>query len=293
MKKFRVVGLFAVLAALLITTAVAAQGVVTYDDTGGNFASPSGEDTLGSYVRNGDFNAWNNAVPDDCGVNYGPDHWCFWYQSKAGWEDAHIANSNLAFPYQDHETAGDSYGLGLFTRHAGSGTGSYYAGVWQQLDVPSEGYYFINVSEAIWWNDDRGTTAYNSIAWYAIADSMDPFSSSDWRELDPYTYQCPNSYEVCNYAGRDETVWVEPGQYLHLIVGQKFPVFNASTVFLLDDVSLVSANPNGANAGDANGYYDWYDDVLSSEAYDDKCHWLDEACLGFATVVVWDEDAPR
>lgn len=294
MKKLGIALTLGLVIILLSVAAVSANHIqiVSYDDTGGDHL-PDTDGTLGSFIRNGDFNSWTGAWdgPEDCGLVVS-DHWCGWGDVKGGWE-AHMGPANMIWPWQDVQNAGTSMGLGLFIRHAGNGSGGYYAGVYQPLNIPAADYYFINISESIWYNDDRGTAAYNSIAWYAISDTTSPYDASEWRELDPYTIQCPNSYEICDYAGRDETIWLEPGQYLHLIVGHKFPVFNASTVFILDDVSLVSANADDPNANDPTGYYTWYYDVIANPGYDDKCHWGDLYCIGVVTYVLWDQDAPR
>ena len=288
------------MAFVLVGSAMAQVTPVTYDDTASDYDAPGEEPQ--SLILNGDFNSWSTdsawiaeqGVDCDNAGGQSPDYWCVWGQDKNGWEFVHLGKTDLAVGAE--ETKGDSYGMSLFIRHQGNGSGSFYAGAWQQLNVPAEGYYFINVSETIWYDNRRGTAPYNSVAWYTISDTADPWDSDDWRELDPYTIQCPNTYEICNYAGRDETIHVSPGQYLHLIVAHKFPVFNASTVFLLDDVSLVPADDNpetNPNVDDYHGFYDWYYDTVADNSYDDKCHWADESCTGVVTVVTWDEDAPR
>ena len=304
MNKLRIAVLLAVLMALLVVGSAFAQVIaVDYDDTESNYWPGQAEDVF-HYVVNGDFNAWSadSAWIAEAGVECdndsgnSPDYWCVWGQDKAGWEWAHLSQTDLA--EGSLEEKGESYGMRLFLRHQGNGKGSFYAGAWQPLTTVTEaGYYFINVSESIWFNNDRGTANYNSVAWYTISDTNDPWDSDDWRELDPYTVQCPNSWEVCEYAGRDETIWVEPGQFLHLIVAHKFPVFNASTVFLLDDVSMIAANDDPETnpaLEDYTGFYDWYyDTVVDNDEFDDKCHWMDETCTGILTVITWDQDAPR
>ena len=327
MNKLRIAVLLALLMGLLVVGSAFAQVIaVDYDDTASDQYIPQVADEPSSLIMNGDFNSWSGGsewiaeTGVDCANDSGnsPDYWCVWGQGKAGWEDAHLAKTDLALgPAEDK---GDSWGMGIFIRHQGNGSGSYYAGAWQPLAVETAGYYFINISETIWWNVDRYTTYYNSVAWYAITDSDDPMEDMGaWKELDPYKVQCPNDWEYCNYAGRDETVWVDPGQYLHLIVAHKFPVFNASSVFLLDDVSLVAADDNAetnANLEDPNGFYDWYwDDVADyDDEHSDKCHWADEdcvnvtsdihrwgvclewsgsSCVSVSDVITWDQEAPR
>lgn len=298
MKKLRYAAILTLLLALLVAGSALAQVTpVTYEDMASDYDAPGEEPA--SLVRNGDFNAWSHDSAwiadsgEECSNNEfnSPDYWCVWGEGKDGWEYVHLAQADLAIG--SAEEKGTSYGMGLFIRHQGNGTGSFYAGAWQPLDqVTTAGYYFINISEAIWYTTGRGTAAYNSVAWYAISDTNNPWDSEDWRELDPYVVQCSSDYEFCNYAGRDETIWVEPGQYLHLIVAHKFPVFNASSLFLLDDVSLVPADSNtdsNPNATDPNGFYDWLNDAPA----DVKCHWFDEFCIGNPTTVYWSADAPR
>lgn len=303
MNKTKIAAILTLLMAfVLVGSALAQVTPVTYDDTTSDYDPPGDEPQ--SLILNGDFNTWSSDSPwvDEQGVDCAgnqegnsPDYWCVWGEDKAGWEFVHLGQTDLAEgPAEDK---GDSYGMSLFIRHQGNGTGDFYAGAWQKLDgVTEPGYYFINLSESIWYDDRRETASYNSVAWYTISDTDSPWDSDDWRELDAYEIQCPNSYEVCNYAGRDETIWLEPGQYLHLVVSHQFPVFNASTVFLLDDASLVPADDDpetNPNVEDYNGFYDWYYPDGSDNAWDDKCHWDDEDCTGVVTIVEWNQDAPR
>jgi hypothetical protein len=252
---------------------------VNYTDTQSEFDSPEtgAEEALGSFILNGAFDDWTGGEPD---------HWTIWEQSKAGWEAVHMGPADLA-----QSAAGMNDALGMFIRHTG-GDGGFYSGVYQPLSlITTGGYYFVNISEAIWYNDDRETAAFNSVAWYAITDSTNPFDDVDaWRELDPYEIQCANSFEVCNYAGRDETVWIDPGSYFHLIVAQKFPVFNASTVFVIDDVSITGTD---GNLDYTNGFYDW----INESPEDVKFHWMDDDCFlddcSDFVEVNWDKEAPR
>ena len=83
---------------------------------------------------------------------------------------------------------------------------------------------------------------YNSVGWYGIGRTADPATVAEWRELSPLPVPCPNALGICLYIGRYETVYVEPGHYFHLRVGHKFPVYNAWTLFALDDIALVPAS---------------------------------------------------
>jgi hypothetical protein len=160
------------------------------------------------------------------------------------------------------------------------------AGAYQTLDlIPAPGYYFVSLSEAIW---DSGEIPYNSIAWYAISAEADPANvpAADWREMDPYPWQC-QAGSACNYAGRDETLWIEPGYTFHIRVMVKFPQFNTWAFFLIDDITVVAADPESPNAGDPNGFYewlDWSDDMFLVE--DEKCHYEVEFCVPYVPVNV-------
>lgn len=220
-----------------------------------------------SFILNGAFDEWSSG---------GPTHWTMWTDSKSGWETARASQVDLA------EADGMNDALGFFIRNVG-GSGGYYAGATQPLSlVTTGGNYFVNVSETIWYGGD--TLPYNSVAWYAISDSATAagVSAGEWRELDPYTYQCPNGDGMCIYSGRDETVWIDPGQYFHIMVGMKFPVYNAWSFFVIDDISIVPAD--GSDDA-ANGYYDWVNDDPS----DVKWHLFDEDCVDCSsTDIHWD-----
>ena len=286
MTKLRVDLLFSLVAVFLIVGSVIAGDPFTpvnYTDTESRFDSPGERSELsalesvgGPFILNGAFDTWAGNEPQN---------WNVWTQSKEGWETVHMGPADLP-----RSADGTNNSLSFFIRHTG-GEGGLYSGVYQQLNrVPVSGYYFVSVSEAIWYNDDRETAEYNSVAWYAITKSANPFDdTSAWRELDPYQIQCVNSFEVCNYAGRDETVWIDPGDYFHLIVAQKFPVFNASTVFVIDDVSVMPAQ---GTLDTLNGYYDW----VNQSKEDVKWHWADEDCPTEEckpVEVTWDRTARR
>jgi hypothetical protein len=200
----------------------------------------------GSLIRNGDFTNWTDGVPDN---------WTVWANEATGWENAHVAQTDLALTPD-----GDNYGLSLFVRNTG-GSGSFYAGAYQALDGVSDGYYWVNTHATSWGIKLEG---YNAMAWYGIGSSEDPASVTEWRTLDPFTTPCHNNWGVCEYIGRYETVHISDGSYFHLMSGHKFPVYNAWTVFLFDDISIVPADGNYVTDG----------------------YWLDGA-------VGWNPNAPR
>lgn len=206
--------------------------VLRYDDTGlvaiGDVSIyywyPPNE-SEGSLIRNGDFQAWSDGRPD---------HWTVWADSRPGWEDAHIAQIDYAVTDD-----GENDAFGLFVRNVG-GDGSYYAGAYQPLDqITSPGQYWVVTHMTMWGR--ISDALYNSVGWYGIGSSADPASVEEWREMTPLPLPCPNLLGVCLHIGRYETVPIEPGDYFHLRVGHKFPVYNVWTVFGLDDFSIVPA----------------------------------------------------
>ena len=248
-----VVGLLVVL--LIAGTALAEHiDYVTYNDTVGVAVSDVFEDYwfapnevgTGSLIRNGDFSAWTDGSPDN---------WTVWADSAGGWENAHVAMTDLAWT-----SDGDNYGLSLFIRNTG-GSGSFYAGAYQALDGVGDGYYWVNTHATSW---GIKLADYNALAWYGIGSSEDPSSVTQWRTLDPFTTPCHNDWGACEYIGRYETVHIDEGSYFHLLAGHKFPVFNAWSVFLFDDISIVPADGNYVEDG----------------------YWLDGA-------VGWNPNAPR
>jgi hypothetical protein len=225
---------FGLLIVLLVAGTALADDIVlvTYTDTG-EVATGDVEDDYwfapdevgtGSLIRNGDFAAWTDGMPDN---------WTVWANTKDGWENAHLGMTDLALTPD-----GDNYGMSLFVRNIG-GSGSFYAGAYQALDGVADGYYWVNTHATSW---GEKLVEYNAIAWYGIGTSDDPGSVTEWRTLDPYTTPCHNNWGACEYIGRYETVHISEGSYFHLMAGHKFPVYNAWTVFLFDDVSIVPAD---------------------------------------------------
>lgn len=207
--------------------------VLRYDDAGivsaGDFSIyywyPPDEETVGSLLRNGDFQDWVEGRPQD---------WTVWADSKEGWEEAHVAQIDFALTEE-----GQNDGFGLFVRNTGGG-GDYYAGAYQKLDQITEaGPYWVTTHMTMW--GKIAHALYNSVGWYGIGDNADPSSVEEWRELSPLPIPCPNLLGACLYIGRYETITIEPGQYFHLRVGHKFSSYNAWTVFGLDDFSIVPA----------------------------------------------------
>jgi hypothetical protein len=228
-----VVGLLVIL--MMAGTALADHiTFVNYSDTGEVAVGDVVEDYwfapdevgTGSLIRNGDFASWTDGRPDN---------WTVWADEKEGWENAHVAMTDLSLGGD-----GENYGLSLFIRNTG-GEGPFYAGAYQALDGVTDGYYWVNTHAASW---GENLIPYNAVAWYGIGDSEDPDSVSEWRTLDPFTTPCLNDWGVCEYIGRYETVHIGAGQYFHLLATHKFPAFNAWTVFLFDDISIVPADGN-------------------------------------------------
>ena len=206
--------------------------VVKYDDTDLEDYEPSAGGT-GSYVLNGDFSLW-----DADGL---PEGWTVWAEDDNGWE------TNIGqMTYGPGNSA-----LSIFIRHTG-GKAPEYAGIRQKLEaIPSPGYYWVDLHITAW---EQGViTAYNSVAWYGIGTSKDRDSVTEWRELFPDIYVCSNDAGACNHLARKETLWIEPDNYLHIKVGHKFRDFGASTVFGLDDFSIVAAD---GTTGQPDGWID-------------------------------------
>jgi hypothetical protein len=245
------------------------------------FNAPGSYITNTSVISNGAFDNWIAGLPAN---------WTLWRQDKPGWEEARPLDVDLALTAD-----GMNNSLGWFVRNVG-GSGSYSAGAYQVMDeLPAPGYYFVNISESIF--ADPAAGPYNAVAWYAISEHEDPamVEAGDWRELDPFWYQCPNDQPLCTYVGRDETVWIEPGWTFHVMVSQKFPHFNTWSLFIIDDISVVAADPDPTTNFDLdapNGYYVWLDwQEVTFWGFlldaDEKCHYLDEWCVPFVPTMVY------
>lgn len=251
MKKSKLAIILGVLLVLALTTGAFAELVVTYTSDDDMYSEYTIEDTperqaeaaTNSVIDNGAFTQWGTAL--------GPaDPWTFWRDTKAGWTAGRLHEVDLALPANPE---GINNAMGWFIQHSGAKEGGYYAGAVQQLTrIPVAGYYFVSISLTAF--EDGKTGPYNSVAWYAISDSPSAAGVTDWRELYPDEYVCDNQAGVCNYVGRDETVWINPGQYFHVMVGRKFPEFFGWTMFVVDDISIVAAD---GTLNTQNGFYNW------------------------------------
>lgn len=281
MTKKRIAILLGILLILALTASAFAELVVQYSSTTDTYSeftiSDSEERTAdaatNSLIDNGAFTTW--------GTNLGPaDPWVFWRDNTAGWTAGRLHEVDLALPANPD---GINNAMGWFIQHSGAKEGGYYAGAYQQLNrIPVAGNYFVSISVTAF--EDGKTGPYNSVAWYAISDSQSPAGVTDWRELYPDQFVCENAAGVCNYVGRDETVYIAPGQYFHVMVGRKFPEFFGWTMFIIDDISIVAAD---GTLNTQNGFYNWCND----RPEDRKVHG-NEACGGF-TEIHWDPDATR
>ena len=216
--------------------------IVKYDDTDlDGYEVNAG--SVGSYVVNGDFSLW-----DADGL---PEGWTVWAEDDNGWE-THIGQ----MAYGPGNT-----GLSIFIRHTG-GKAPEYAGIRQKLEtIPAPGYYWVELHATAW---EQGVVSpYNSVAWYGIGTTKDRDSVTEWRELFPDTYACANDAGTCNHLARMETIWIEPDNYLHIKVGLKWRDFGASTVFGLDDFSIVAAD---GTTGQPDGWIDDGDVTWDPEA---------------------------
>lgn len=261
MKKLVSSILLAITVVLLTAVIVSANfQVVSYSDTTATGLNET-SGGLGSYVVNGDFSQWADGLPNA---------WDFWYQEKSGW-DTHL--SMVDYALTDCCGTGENYAMGVFIHNTG-GTGSNYAGASQRLEAVTAGnYYWSDLHITAW--EDRVSSAYNSVAWYGIGTSDDPNSVTQWREMFPDTYVCWNYFgnnRGCNHLSRTETIWIDGDtdgdgvgdSYLHIMAGHKFADFQAFTVFVFDDISIVDATGESVRSG-----------------------WIDEGD------VKWDPNAPR
>lgn len=299
MSKRRIAILMSGLLVLALTASAFAELVVTYTSSDDGFSEYTINDSdrrksdaaVNSVIDNGDFTVW--------GTSLGPsDPWTFWRDGTAGWTAGRLHEFDLA----NHANAeGINNAMGWFIQHSGATSGGYYAGAWQPLSRithADDRLYYVTVSTTAF--SDGKTGPYNSVAWYAISDYANPAEVTEWKELFPDQFVCNNGDEVCNYVGRDETVPIHANQYFHLQVGRKFPEFFGWTMFIIDDISIVStATPptvtktadDGTEFEEAveteNGFFNWCND----RPEDIKFH-ESEDCDGF-TEVHWDAETPR
>ena len=264
-----------VLLVVALTASAFAELVVNYTTSTDGRSEITIDDTrteTNSVIENGAFTTW--------GTGLGPsDPWTFWRDNTAGWTAGRLHEFDLALP---SNAEGINNAMGWFIQHSGAPSGGYYAGAHQVLNrVPVAGYYYVSTSLTAW--EDGNTGPYNSVAWYAISDQEDPALVTEWKELFPDQFVCNNG-GTCNYVGRDETVWINPGQHFHVMVGRKFPELFGWTMFVVDDISIVAAD---GTTGTTNGFYNW----CNASPEDVKVHG-DEACNSL-TEIHWDPRALR
>ena len=277
MNKARLAIIAGVLLVVALTASAFAELVVTYSSSTDGYSEYTPDETKdvsASVIENGDFTVW--------GTGLGPsDPWVFWRDNTPGWTAGRLNEFDLALPSNPE---GINNAMGWFIQHSGAPEGGYYAGAHQQLNrIPVAGYYYVSTSITAW--EDGNTGPYNSVAWYAISDEENPSLVTDWKELYSDQYVCPNDGR-CNYVGRDETVWINPGQYFHLMVGRKFPEFFGWTMFVIDDISIVAAN---GTTDTVNGFYNW----CNARPEDVKAHVAADCPSQNLTEIHWDPRALR
>lgn len=242
MKKFGLVALLVIAMSLVVAGLASADfSVVSYDDTVAAFYEP-GDTGATHYISNGDFSLWENGYPVGWNVPTPV--------TNNNWE-VHLAQMDLALTDD-----GMNYGMGWFFR-AGT-AGSQYAHVSQQVSPELvSGYYWVEVHETAWQYNVQ--SPYNAIAWYGFGTSEDPSSVTDWRELDPFTYQCDNFDGVCIVLGRKETRWIDAGSYMFVMMGMKFPDHQSWTVFGIDDITIMDVDgSSGLKVWWIDGLVGWH-----------------------------------
>lgn len=225
MSKLKIALLVTLLLGLVVSVATFAGGfaVVKYDDTSANIRVPTNTITTEQYIFNGDFLEWENGYPKGWNVPTPV--------LSPGWE--------VHFAQMDYTRSGSSEGLnpavGYFFR---TGTeGSQFAGLSQRVSPKLvSGQYWVQVHVTAW--ENYVESPYNSVAWYGFGETDSPSSVSEWRELFPDEYPCPNEEGRCNHLGRKEAVFIKAGSFFHLWMGMKFPDHKAWTVFGIDDISI-------------------------------------------------------
>lgn len=225
MSKLKIAIALTVLLGIVVSVAAFAGGfaVVSYDDTSANIKQPAKEVTTPQYIKNGDFSAWSGGYPSD------------WVVPKPalspGWS-VHFASMDYA---KSGSTDGMNQAVGYFFRTGSSG--SQFANMYQKVgdDLVTDDYW-VQVHVTAW--EHNVESEFNSVAWYGFGSSEDPSSVTMWRELFPDAFVCSNDAQRCNHLGRKETVSINQGDYMHLMLGMKFPDMGAWTVFGVDDISI-------------------------------------------------------
>jgi len=199
-------------------------------------------------VDNGDFSAW-----EDDGNPLG---WKL-YTKNPGRGEVRWVRVDLANSAAQNEGR-HNYALGLFVRSIQRRKSAPGYGVARtRLNNNKAGYYWVTVHITAW-----GTkrTPYNSVAWYATSPDREwqDLPDSAWRELYPDELVCANDAERCAYLSRQETVYLEPKSYLFLKGEMKYPVWQAWTVWVWDDVSVVElSQPEFLSGWIADGVVTW------------------------------------
>lgn len=216
------------LCAFAVLPAWAAPGrpVSEWDDPGLDADFPHVDIGVSSYVRNGAFDDWTAGLPDNWTLETFPTGGEIKF-ARIDWADAnaqHDGNHN--------------YGLGVFAL-CNSKEAPGYAVAHSALRVPRAGTYWV-VVHATAWGDYHLDSKYNSVAWYAIANTSDPLAvpASAWRELYPDSQVCKNSAEICNYLAREESVYIEPGSHIFLKAEMKFAEYYEWTAWGWDDIAV-------------------------------------------------------
>lgn len=225
MSKLKIAIALTVLLGIVVSVAAFAGGfaVVSYDDTSANIKQPAKEVTTPQYIKNGDFSAWSGGYPSD------------WVVPKPalspGWS-VHFASMDYA---KSGSTDGMNQAVGYFFRTGSAG--SQFANMYQKVgdDLVTDDYW-VQVHVTAW--EHNVESEFNSVAWYGFGSSEDPSSVTMWRELFPDAFVCSNDAQRCNHLGRKETVSINQGDYMHLMLGMKFPDMGAWTVFGVDDISI-------------------------------------------------------
>ncbi|MBN2002176.1 MAG: hypothetical protein JXA21_02365 [Anaerolineae bacterium] len=192
------------------------------------------------YLANGDFHAWDDDAPAG---------WTL-YRAERGGHDVHWSR----VVWGNASGAAD-YALSLLVRDSHRYYGGAYGAACVGLDVPKEGDYWVTLHTTAWGSE---SIPYNSVAWYAITRYYRPWyiEESDWRELYAEPLSCRNSAGQCGFTARRELVHIVPGDTLCLQAGMKFREYNAWTVWVWDDITVV-ATDSGATGFVEEGTVKW------------------------------------
>ena len=237
-----------VLAAALCAFAVppvfaASEPLTEWDDPGLDADLSNQGARARSYVRNGAFDDWTAGQPDNWTLETFPAGGDVKF-AMIDWADANARHAG------DH-----NYGLGAFAL-CNSEEAPGYVVAHSALRVPRADTYWVVVHATAWGNYDNDSR-YNSVAWYAIADTSDPelVPESAWRELYPDTQVCINGAGSCNYLARAESVHIEPGSHIFLKAEMKFAEYYEWTAWGWDDIAVWDMDDTGLQGPEG-----WMDD---------------------------------